>query len=148
MNCIVSGIVGLGLLGGSVLTMTVSEDEHLRLKATLSDDLDALYTKIAIERRNLYFQGLVLGLVLATALAWKIKISNKFHKVSFMVAIILMVAFSYYSLMPKSDYMLNHLKTSEQNKAWLEIYKTMKQRYMMGVIGGALAAIPLSYAMC
>lgn len=148
MNCIVSGIVGLGLLGGSVLTMTVSEEEHLRLKATLSDDLDALYTKIAIERRNLYFQGLVLGLVLATALAWKIKISNKFHKVSFMVAIILMVAFSYYSLMPKSDYMLNHLKTSEQNKAWLEIYKTMKQRYMMGVIGGALAAIPLSYAMC
>lgn len=148
MNCIVSGIVGLGLLGGSVLTMTVSEDEHLRLKATLSDDLDALYTKIAIERRNLYFQGLVLGLVLATAIAWKVKISNKFHKVSFMVAIILMVAFSYYSLMPKSDYMLNHLKTSEQNKAWLEIYKTMKQRYMMGVIGGALAAIPLSYAMC
>lgn len=148
MNCVVSGIVGLGLLGGSVMTMTVSEEEHLRLKATLSEELDLIYTKIAIERRNLYLQGLVLGLVLATALAWKIKISNKFHKVSFMVAITLMVAFSYYSLMPKSEYMLNHLKTSEQNKAWLEVYKTMKQRYMLGVIGGALAAIPLSYAMC
>lgn len=148
MNCIVSGIVGLGLLGGSLLTMTVSEEEHLRLRETLSKELDTLYTNIAIERRNLYFQGLVLGLVLATAIAWKVKITNKFHKVSFMVAITFMVAVGYYSLMPKSDYMLNHLKTSEQNKAWLDIYKTMKQRYMLGVIGGALAAIPLSYAMC
>lgn len=148
MNCTVSGILGLGLLGGSLLTMTVSEEEHMRLRATLSDTLDQIYTNIAVERRNLYLQGLVLGLVFATALAWKIKITNKFHKVSFMVAITLMVAFSYYSLMPKSDYMLNHLKTSEQNKAWLDVYTTMKQRYMLGVIGGALAAVPLSYAMC
>jgi uncharacterized protein YacL len=148
MNCVVSGILGLGLLGGSLLTMTVSEEEHMRLKATLSDQLDQIYTNIAIERRNLYLQGLVLGLFFATALAWKVKLTNKFHKVTFMVAITLMVAVTYYSLMPKSDYMLNHLKTSEQNKAWLDVYKTMKQKYMLGVIGGAVAAIPLSYAMC
>ena len=148
MNCILSGIVGLGLLGGSLLTMTVSKEEHMRLKATLSEDLDRIYTNIAIERRNLYVQGLVIGLVLAVGVCWKLKILNKFHKVSLMTAITLFVAFSYYSLMPKSDYMLNHLKTEEQNKAWLAIYKTMKERYMMGVVGGALAAVPLSYAMC
>lgn len=148
MNCIFSGIVGLGLLGGSLMTMTVSKEEHLRLKATLSEELDLIYTNIAIERRNLYVQGLVLGLVLAALVCWKFKIGNKFHKVSLMTAITLFVAFSYYSLMPKSDYMLNHLKTEEQNKAWLSIYKTMKERYMMGIVGGALAAVPLSYAMC
>jgi hypothetical protein len=148
MNCILSGIVGIGLLGGSLLTMTVSKEEHMRLKATLSDELDTIYTNIALERRNLYVQGLVLGLVLAVAVCWKLKISNKFHKVSLMTAITLFVAFSYYSLMPKSDYMLNHLKTEEQNKAWLAVYKTMKERYMLGIVGGALAAIPLSYAMC
>jgi len=148
MNCILSGIVGIGLLGGSLLTMTVSKEEHMRLKATLSDELDTIYTNIAIERRNLYVQGLVLGLVLAVVVCWKLKISNKFHKVSLMTAITLFVAFSYYSLMPKSDYMLNHLKTEEQNKAWLAVYKTMKERYMLGIVGGALAAVPLSYAMC
>lgn len=148
MNCTLSAIVGIGLLGGSLLTMTVSEEEHLRLKATLSEELDQIYTNIAIERRNLYLQGLLLGLLLAVALSWKLKISNRFHRVTLLTACILFVAFSYYSLMPKSDYMLNHLKTADQNKAWLEIYKTMKQRYMLGVLGGAVAAIPLAYAMC
>lgn len=148
MNCFVSGIIGVGLLGGSLLTMTVSEEEHLQLKKTLSKELDQIYTNIAIERRNLYLQGLLLGLVLASLLTWRLKTSNKFYKVAFMSAITMMTAFTYYSLMPKSDYMLNHLKTEEQNKAWLNIYKTMKQRYMLGVIGGVIAAIPLSYALC
>ncbi len=128
--------------------MTVSEEEHLRLKSTLSEELDLIYTNIAIERRNLYLQGLVLGLILAAVVVWKVRISNKFHKVSLMTAITLMTAFSYYSLMPKSDYMLNHLKSEDQNKAWLAVYKTMKQRYMMGVLIGAAAAVPISYAMC
>lgn len=148
MNCIVSAVVGIGLLGGSILTMTVSEKEHLQLRATLSEELDQIYTTIAIERRNLYLQGLLLGLILATLLSRTIKTSNKFYRASFGLALTLMTAFTYYSLMPKSDYMLNHLKTAEQNKAWLDVYKTMKYRYMIGVLGGALAAIPLSYALC
>lgn len=148
MNCFVSGLVGIGLLGGSILTMTVSKEEHVRLKKTLSKELDQIYTNIAIERRNLYLQGLLLGLLLASLLTWRLKTPNKFYRVAFMTSVTMITAFSYYSLMPKSDYMLNHLKTPEQTKAWFEIYKTMKQRYMFGVIGGVLAAIPLSYSLC
>jgi succinate dehydrogenase/fumarate reductase cytochrome b subunit len=54
----------------------------------------------------------------------------------------------FYFLMPKSDYMLNHLKTEEQNKAWLEVYKTMKQRYFLGFLFGALAAVPFAHSFC
>ncbi len=50
--------------------------------------------------------------------------------------------------MPKTDYMLNHLKTPEEIKAWLEVYKTMKYKYLMGIIVGLMAAIPLTNSLC
>ena len=50
--------------------------------------------------------------------------------------------------MPKSDYMLNHLTTQEENKAWLEVYKQMQQKYLIGFILGSLSAIPLSLILC
>jgi len=50
--------------------------------------------------------------------------------------------------MPKSDYMLNHLKTQEQNKAWLEVYKEMQQKYIKGFLLGCLSAIPISLILC
>jgi hypothetical protein len=51
-------------------------------------------------------------------------------------------------IMQKSDFMLNHLKTPEQNKRWLDIYKTMKNRYLLGFILGSIAAIPLGNTFC
>jgi len=63
-------------------------------------------------------------------------------------AVTLIVAIVYYQLMPKSDYMLNHLKTPEQTKAWLDVYLTMKHRHIGGFLLGALAAVPVSLALC
>lgn len=148
MNCFVSGIVGLAMLGASFSTMGVSEEQHNALRNTLSEELDRIYENIAHERRNHYIQGLLLGCILAFLVLQVTRITNRFHKMSFFFAIALTTTVVYYSVMPKSDYMLNHLKTEEQNKAWLDIYKTMKQRYFAGLVLGALAAIPISYAMC
>jgi uncharacterized protein YacL len=148
MNCFLSGILGVGLLGASIATMTVSEEQRNFMHKALPDDLDKLYEKIVIERRNLYITGLVIGLVLSFIVVTLVKINNRFHKMSLFVAITLMTGMGYYSLMPKSDYMLNHLKTEQQNKAWLSVYKTMKHRHITGFFLGALAAIPLGYAMC
>jgi hypothetical protein len=43
---------------------------------------------------------------------------------------------------------LNHLRSEEENKAWLSVYKNMKFRYLIGFVLGALAAIPLGNALC
>lgn len=128
--------------------MTVSEEQHRKLREVLSDELDKIHTRIVIERRNQYIQGLLLGALIAYVVLMAVKISNRFHKMTLFVAIMLLTGVFYYSLMPKSDYMLNHLKTEEENKAWLEVYKTMKQRYFVGIVVGGLAAVPLAYAMC
>jgi fructose-specific phosphotransferase system IIC component len=148
MNCFYSGILVLSLLGGALLTMTVTEEQHNVLRNVLPDNLDIIYEQIIVERRNHYIFGLLLGAILAYIVLSVVKTSNRFHKISLFVAITLMTSVIFYLLMPKSDYMLNHMKTQEENKAWLSIYKTMKHRYLIGIILGALAAIPLGNAFC
>ena len=44
--------------------------------------------------------------------------------------------------------LLKYLKSEEQNKAWLEVYKTMRGRYMLGMILGCIAAIPIGNSLC
>ena len=148
MNCYVSAALGFGLLTASALTMTVTEEQHDVLRKVLPDKLDEKYTEIITERRNHYLQGLSLGLVLSLVILYKSKINNYFYRVSLFFSISLLTSVLYYFLMPKSDYMLNHLKTPEENKAWLEVYKTMKYRYFFGFLLGALAAIPFANILC
>lgn len=148
MNCILSGTFGIAMLSASFFTMAVSEEQHKVLRDTFSEDLDRIYEGIVAERRNHYIQGLLLGFLVAYFITNATKVTNRFHKMSIFFGISLTVAVVYYFLMPKSDYMLNHLKTPEQNKAWLHVYKTMKHQYFMGFALGALAAIPLAYALC
>ena len=143
-----SGILGVALLGGSIATMTVSRAQHEQLRQRFSGELADRYDQIVRERRNLYLQGLALGGLLALGTSQWMTFDSAFHRVSFFVAVMLLVTIVYYSVMPKSDYMLRHLKSAEENAAWLEMYTTMKQRYTWGALLGALAAIPLGYAWC
>jgi len=65
MNCYVSGIVGLGMLFASYSTMSISKQEKNRLLNVFPPELDKIYIKISNERRNIYFQGLILGIAVS-----------------------------------------------------------------------------------
>ena len=148
MNCYASGMIGLALLGGSVATLTVSKEQHNLLRKTLSEELDKKYEKIAHQRRNHYLIGLFIGLLISYFVVKNANIKNNFTRVTLFFTITLGTAILFYMIMPKSDYMLNHLKTPEQNKRWLDIYRTMRNRYLLGFILGVLAAIPLANTFC
>jgi uncharacterized protein YacL len=148
MNCYVSGMLGLAFLGGSIATLTVSKEEHNLLRSTLSEELDKKYQKISNQRRNHYIVGLIIGLLISFIVIKNTNIKNHFTRVTLFFTITLATAIIFYMIMPKSDYMLNHLKTPEQNKRWLDIYKTMKNKYILGFILGILAAIPLANTFC
>ena len=148
MNCYTAAIAGLALLGGSAATMTVTEEQHNVLRNVFSDDLDKIYEGIITERRNHYLIGLVLGLILSVAVTHNMRAMNYFTRLMMFFTITLATALLFYMLMPKSDYMLNHLKTPEENKKWLEVYKTMKSRYFIGLVLGALAAVPIASIFC
>lgn len=147
--CTLSFIVALALLGGTVWTCTVSRAQHEQLKKVFSPELDKIYTDIVAERRNHYLQGLGLGALLAVGVWYATPAGvGRPQQIATFFAVTFLTGMIYYRLMPKSDYMLNHLKTPEQNKAWLNMYKTMQSRYMYGMVLGALAALALANAVC
>lgn len=150
MNCTASAMVGIGLLGGSMYTSMVKKEDVNLLRDSVSGEAAEAYEKISKERGTLYIVGIAIGLVVAFLVTstYGSKISNRFHRMTTFVAITLFIGVSFYSLYPKSDYMLNHIKNDKEAKAWMEVYKTMKTRYMIGLVLGALAAIPLSNAFC
>lgn len=148
MNCLTSGAVGLGLLGSSFLTLSVSQQQTDSLRRVLSPELAMRYERIVQERSMHFFQGICLGLVLSFLILSNTRISNMFHRVSLFFAITLFTSMLYYMLLPKSDYMLKHLTSQAENEAWLRVYKTMKYRHLLGFVLGALAAIPLGMALC
>lgn len=171
MDCYIYTFIGLALLGGSILTMTVSKEQHNMLRTAFSKELANKYESIVAERRNHYMIGLGLGILLAYFISRNIKISkgrskkspkrkssgsletllevsNDFTRMALFLAVTLITALIFYLLMPKSDYMLNHLTTAEQNKKWLNMYRTMQRKYFMGMILGALATIPIAKSFC
>lgn len=148
MNCNVSALLGLSMLGATFSTMTVSQNQYNQFVSLLTPELAKKYQDITHMRRNLYVQGIIIGLVLTYFILNKFPISNLFHKIMLSLGITGVTSVIYYCGMPKKDYMLNHLKTPEEIKAWLKIYKKMKRRYLLGFILGLLSAIPISNSFC
>ena len=151
MNCYIAGAVGVGLLGATFYTMNAQSVAN-EYRGKLKPEALSAYDKILKERSAIYFQGLILGLVISYIVLFRLsptkQLTNMFHRVTLSLAIVIIVSSMYYCVSPKSDYMLNHVTNGEESKAWLEMYKTMKHRYVMGFILGSLVAVPLAYTFC
>jgi hypothetical protein len=151
MNCYLAGTIGVGLLGATFYTMT-AQDATNEYRGKLKEEALEAYDRIVKERSTIYFQGLVLGLVVSYLVLFRLsptkQITNMFHRVTLSLAIVILVSSMYYCVSPKSDYMLNHVANGEESKAWLEMYTTMKRRYATGFILGSCVAIPLVYGFC
>lgn len=148
MNCYAAGIIGIAMLCATFSTMSVTQEQEQLLRKVFTPAITDIYNKIVIERRNLYFQGLVLGLIVSYFLTHLFSTINTFHRITFTLAITGTVSVLYYIIMPKSDYMLNHLKTPEEITAWFKVYQTMKTRYSLGFVFGLFASIPIAYSFC
>lgn len=143
-------LIGSALLGSNIYLMMKSKDSKIftNFQKLLNDQQKEIHSKVKDERLNLYLQGLVIGLVLAFLFVGMMKTKSKNNKLCVFVAIALGFNYVYYSLMPKSNYMLLHLDTPEQNAAWLEIYKEMKLRCMLGMIIGFFGYLLLGMGCC
>jgi hypothetical protein len=147
-HCMAWVVLALLLLGGSALTMTFPAD---RL-APLRDDptLSAAYTRVARQRQQHYWIGLLLGLVGAAVLLRFVPqaFPGTAARVAGAVGVTLLVAVVVYSVLPKSEYVLQSIQTPTQIRAWLDVYRGMKSRYMWGALLGIAVAIPLAMVVC
>ena len=129
--------------------VTLSSDSKLKIKEnyykTLSRNEILRYENIVNERRNIYFQGYGLGLIMSfilLALNYNNKngLSNN-SMVCVVGAVTLTVNYFYYMLAPKSDYMVLHLNKREQREEWQKINRYMQVKYHVGLLLGIVAAM-------
>jgi len=74
---------------------------------------------------------------------------NKLTTTSLVCLVIVVSFFTnyfYYILSPKSTYMLDHINSPEQTKAWLVMYKEMQYNYHFGIVIGIIAMGVLAFA--
>ena len=155
MVCPTSCIIAGAFIVSSIFVCLRVDKKTLKdpLFGLLSEENKQRYINIADERKNIYLKGFGLGFVISV-IALIILNNNKMFKVTkltnicFVLAISYCVNYFFYILHPKSDYMVLHLKNSEEKKAWLDIYKTMQFNYHLGFALGLIGMIFIGNSFC
>ena len=117
----------------------------------LSPENKQRYELITKELMGIYFMGLLLGFILSMIVVVSCKkyfTDSRGRMLCMIAAITFSVNYFYYILSPKSDWMVLHLKSGEETKAWLDVYRSMQYRYHIGLILGILAVVAFGNAMC
>lgn len=115
------------------------------LVVQLTPEEQKTYQEIIDMRRNIYFQGLILGVVVSLIYLRIHTVDNPQIRISTAVALTGTINYFYYILYPKDKYMLEYLDSKRENKAWLKIYKTMQYRYHSAFFLGLVGSYFLSY---
>jgi uncharacterized protein YacL len=125
-------------------------------KKQLPSNLQNLYEKLSAERLRINYYGYTLGLVLSLIIIlynYNLTKNNKLQlskSNTSLVCLVIVVSFFtnyfYYILSPKSTYMLDHINSPEQTKAWLAMYREMQYNYHFGFVIGFVALGVLEYA--
>jgi len=121
-----------------------------KYKEQLPADLKRRYESISLERRNIYYQGYLLGFLLSLLVIYTNKNMGRRLGTLSMLCTVVVVSFLtnyfYYILTPKSDWMLNHIQNPDQTKAWLRLYQTMQKYHHGGFALGLVAMVFVALA--
>ena len=95
--------------------------------------------------------GYILGFILALIIIfYNVEIKKDKMTIVSMVCLVVAVSFLtnyfYYILSPKSKWLLEHMKTPEENKAWLKMYRGMQLYYHGGLFLGVIAVGIFAFA--
>jgi uncharacterized protein YacL len=151
MPCGITCLFALVVIVSKVIMMlSVANDPRIKqYEKQFTPELQVVYKRISKERLSIYTQGYTLGLILSVMfILYNTQIARRpmsaVSMVCLAITISFFVSYFYYSLSPKSDWVLNHVSGEKDVKAWLEVYRAMQWHYhgsfVVGLIGvGALA---------
>ena len=122
-----------------------------KYKDQLTPELKNVYDKIVKERTKIYYQGYILGFALSLCIIlYNYYIKHEKMSTLTIVCTVLATSFIvnylYYTIHPKTDWMLDNITTPEQTKAWLKMYKEMQLNYHVGLAFGLVAVAFLAIA--
>lgn len=151
ISCMISAVFVIGMIYFYNMADKSAIVKHY--KSSLSSDLLKRYDKITKERTNISYQGYALGVILSLGIIFynlKIKSPSQRMTTFSLVCTVLATAFItnyfYYMISPKSDWMLNHMNSQAEVKAWLLMYREMQYNYHLGLVLGIIAVGVLAFA--
>lgn len=149
ISCVISTIFIIGMIYFYNMTNKSKIVKHY--KEFLPTDLKIRYEKISEERMRISLYGYLLGFILSIFIIFYnfrikgVKLNNT-SLVCTVVATCFLTNYFYYTLYPKSDWMLKHMNSPEQVKAWLQMYREMSYNYHMGLVLGIIGVGILAFA--
>lgn len=149
ISCMVSAVFIIGMI--YFYNMTNKSEIVKHYKEKLPTDLQKRYESITKERMMISYRGYALGLLLSSVvifynLKMKKQKMNTFSLVCTVMATCFLTNYFYYILSPKSDWMLNHVNSPDQVKAWLQMYREMSYNYHMGIALGIIGVGIFAFA--
>ena len=149
ISCMISAVFVIGMIYFYNITDKSEVVKHYKQK--LSSDQQKRYEKIVEERTKISYTGYILGLVLSLFIIFYnmnlkgAKLSNT-SVVCVVIATSFLTNYFYYTLSPKTDWMLNHMNSQEEVRSWLQMYREMQYNYHIGIVLGIIAVGVLAYA--
>lgn len=142
-------LIGFGLLGASLYSFLAKWENGLLLDFQKSLDTDQLilYNSVRKDRMRLYLTGLAIGTALALLYLYWSPVKGLMANACLFMMIAWGFTYVYYTLMPKTTYMVQHLTSEEQLTKWTAVYRDMQWRYTLGFLAGALAYALICYGI-
>lgn len=149
ITCFIATVIVVAMV---FMMIMVKHDYFLQAYAdNLPSELNVAYKQIANERMRIYSTGYLLGFLAAVLLiAFNVYVLKKKMPISAMVCLTVVIStvinFFYYTLTPKSAYMIDILKTEKQKQDWFRMYKSMQYYYHGSFVLGAVAVGVFAFA--
>jgi uncharacterized protein YacL len=153
MPCSTTCLIATALIIATIYFQNATTKSKIvqEYKKQLPSNLQNLYEKISLERLRLNYYGYALGLILSLIIIlYNYRLSKNKLTTTSLVCLVIVVSFFtnylYYILSPKTTYMLDHINSPEQTKAWLTMYRAMQFNYHFGFVVGIIAVGVLAFA--
>jgi Mn2+/Fe2+ NRAMP family transporter len=152
MVCCITCLLASGIIISSIyFKNATSRSQVVQVyREQLPGGLKNIYDKISNERYWISTYGYLLGLVLSLVIILYNTQSKRYKLTNMsMVCLVVVVSFVtnylYYMLSKKTDWMLNHINSPEQTRAWLVMYREMSYNCHMGLFLGIIGIGVLGY---
>ena len=149
LTCMISFVFIVAMIYFQNATTRSQVVQHY--KQQLPSNLQKIYEKITAERLRISYYGYALGFILSLIIIlYNYRIKHNKLTPTTMVCLTIVVSFLtnyfYYILSPKSTYMLEHINSPEQTKAWLTMYREMQFDFHLGLVLGIIGVGIFAYA--
>jgi uncharacterized membrane protein YedE/YeeE len=150
ITCFFAAVIVVAMV---VFTLLSSQDPVIqRFAYELSPELKQIYENIVKERTNIFFTGYLIGVVVAVLFViFSVNVVKVKFRVSWLICSVVVISFVvnhlYYTLSPKTDYLVNHLKNEHDRVLWAKMYRHMQVYFHLSFAIGLVGVGVFGYAL-